>query len=236
MSWLKDEWKDGLPSNALIKISEREDECERLAKEKKCLQFQIDTLQVSLNKSRATGEELTKEKRELERDLSTVNVALDDTKKDLESLKAALKEKSVAVLKLTDDIVRLKKEADTDKERRLEIERENERLLDELLHKEEELEKASRELEIKCQSSMNNESIMKDEMDSEDYEHQKLMEENDHLREEIAIERDGRCEAEKALQGTDYMDIKAQTKVLRKRIARKEQETHGKYDEFITRR
>ena len=228
MSWLKDEWKDGLPSNALVKVSELEDECERLAKEKKCLQFQIDALQASLNKSRIAGEELTKEKRELERDLSTINIALEEARKDLENTKVAMKEKNVTVFKLTDDIVRLKKERDTEKEQRLEIEKENERLLDELQHKDEELEKASRELEVKFQSSINNESIMKDEMDSEDYEHQKLMEENYHLKEEIALERDGRCEAEKALQGTDYMDIKAQTNIWRRRLARKEQETHGK--------
>ena len=227
MSWLKDEWKEGLPSNALLKISQLEDQCERQAKERKSLQFQTDTLKASLDNSRVTEEKLTKEKQGLERKLEAVTDSLDETRRNLENVQASLKEKSLAICQFKNDILQLEKERNTEIEKRLDIERQNERLLNELLLKEEELDKASTELEMKFQSSMNNEDIIKDEMESEGYEHQKLMEENYRLKEERTLEREGRCEAEKALQGTDYIDMKSQTNTLRRRIAKKEQETRG---------
>ncbi len=42
MSWVVDEWKDGLPNRALIKIREMETKVEKLTKEAKQRQFQME--------------------------------------------------------------------------------------------------------------------------------------------------------------------------------------------------
>ena len=227
MSWVKDEWKDGLPSNALIKISELEDECERQAKDKKCLQFQVDTLQASLEKIRAIEEEVKKEKRDAERSLSNCMVDLDDARENLEKVKATSKEKDVTILNLTNEVAKVKKERDAEREKRLQIERETERLLDDLMVKEDELEKATKELKKNNGSTKSDDCDIKGEIDRVGYEQQKLIEENDLLKKERGLEREERWEAEKALQGADKVDIKAQANTLRRRIARKEQETRG---------
>ena len=45
MSWVVNEWKDGLPARALQKIEEMEKQVERLNKERQQRQFQLDSLQ-----------------------------------------------------------------------------------------------------------------------------------------------------------------------------------------------
>ena len=45
MSWLTDEWKDGLPSRALQKISQIEAQLEKLKKEREQKQFQFESLE-----------------------------------------------------------------------------------------------------------------------------------------------------------------------------------------------
>ena len=221
MSWLKDEWKEGLPSNALMKITELEDECERLSKDKRCLQFQLDTIQSSLDKSRRSEESLSKDKLGLERELVTVNAVLEETRKSLESTRAALKEKNIVESLLTNDVAKAKSEKEAESHRRLEAEENNERLVFEVLVKENELDKNSKELDKLCESSSNTEGAVKDKLNKEEYEHQKLMEENNCLK-EGGSEKEERCE--KALAGIDNI----YTKALRRRIAKKEEEACSK--------
>ena len=45
MSWVQNEWKDGLPHRALQKINEIEGQRDRLAKETQQKQFRLDTLE-----------------------------------------------------------------------------------------------------------------------------------------------------------------------------------------------
>jgi len=45
MSWVQDEWKDGLPHKALQKINQLEAQFERLKKEREQKQFQLDSLE-----------------------------------------------------------------------------------------------------------------------------------------------------------------------------------------------
>jgi centromere protein F len=45
MSWLTDEWKDGLPSRALQKISQIENQLDKLKKERDQKQFQFESLE-----------------------------------------------------------------------------------------------------------------------------------------------------------------------------------------------
>ena len=51
MSWAVSEWKDGLPSRALQKIEELEQQLEKLKRERLQKQCQLDTLeQVTIDK------------------------------------------------------------------------------------------------------------------------------------------------------------------------------------------
>ena len=50
MSWVQEEWKDGLNQKVLIKISALENQNEKLKKEAKQKQFQLESLDAALNK------------------------------------------------------------------------------------------------------------------------------------------------------------------------------------------
>lgn len=221
MSWVQDEWKDGLPGNVLTKISELENDCERVNKEKKCLQFQVDSLKASLDKCRMTEEETKKEKQEAERNLSSFMNELDAAKEALEKVSAVSKEKDVTILNLSNELAKVNKEKDAEKDRRLEVEKENDKLLHEIHIKDKRLEMISLELERKIRD-------VEGEIACEKFEHQKLMEENKRLKEERELEREERWVAEKELQGMNNTEIKAQAMTLKRRIATKEKETSGK--------
>ncbi|XP_078516641.1 uncharacterized protein LOC144781595 isoform X2 [Lissotriton helveticus] len=72
MSWTAEEWKVGLPSRALQKISEQERQLEKLSKEKQQKQLQMQALDMTLHKQKQKYEEgraelaaLTQEKQNL---------------------------------------------------------------------------------------------------------------------------------------------------------------------------
>lgn len=52
MSWAVEEWKDGLPGKALQKIQEIEGQLDKLKKERQQKQFQMDSLESTLQKQR----------------------------------------------------------------------------------------------------------------------------------------------------------------------------------------
>lgn len=52
MSWAVEEWKDGLPAKALQKIQEIEAQLDKLKKERQQKQFQLDSLEATLQKQR----------------------------------------------------------------------------------------------------------------------------------------------------------------------------------------
>lgn len=52
MSWAVEEWKDGLPGKALQKIQEMEGQLDKLKKEKTQKQFQLDSLEATLQKQK----------------------------------------------------------------------------------------------------------------------------------------------------------------------------------------
>lgn len=52
MSWAVEEWKDGLPGKALQKIQEMESQLDKLKKERQQKQFQMDSLEATLQKQR----------------------------------------------------------------------------------------------------------------------------------------------------------------------------------------
>lgn len=52
MSWAVEEWKDGLPGKALQKIQEMESQLDKLKKERQQKQFQMDSLEATLQKQK----------------------------------------------------------------------------------------------------------------------------------------------------------------------------------------
>lgn len=50
MSWADDEWKDGLPYRALQKIQQLEGNLEKLQKDQKQKQFQLDSIEAAYQK------------------------------------------------------------------------------------------------------------------------------------------------------------------------------------------
>ena len=52
MSWVVEEWKEGLPTRALQKIQELEGQLEKLKKERQQRQFQLETLEAVLQKQK----------------------------------------------------------------------------------------------------------------------------------------------------------------------------------------
>eukprot|EP00794_Sanderia_malayensis_P006082 gene6082-6785_t len=132
MSWVQEEWKSGLSSGVLGKISELEDSLEKLAKEKKCLQFQADSLQASLDKAKFLEEEVKKERINAEKSVGDLAANLDDKSCQLEKIKATVKEKEYAILNLSNELSNAKKEKDNEKEVRLKLERECEEIQDDL--------------------------------------------------------------------------------------------------------
>eukprot|EP01135_Chromosphaera_perkinsii_P007554 Nk52_evm10s914 gene=Nk52_evmTU10s914 len=100
MSWAKDAWKADLPSNALTKITELENEIEALKKDCSQKVFQNESLNLAFEKQKARlSEEVTKIS-ELERAASFLQAKLEESEKTREKLKGDLvnKENSLSSL------------------------------------------------------------------------------------------------------------------------------------------
>jgi len=52
MSWAVEEWKDGLPGKALLKIQEMEGQLDKLKKDRNQKQFQLESLEAALQKQK----------------------------------------------------------------------------------------------------------------------------------------------------------------------------------------
>ena len=50
MSWVQDEWKEGLNQKVLLKISDIENQNEKLKKDSKQKQFQLESLEAAFSK------------------------------------------------------------------------------------------------------------------------------------------------------------------------------------------
>ena len=220
MSWVSEEWKTDLPSNVLKKISELEDDREKLVKEKKCLHFQNESLQATLDNLRESSK---KQKQENERTLASFISELDETKLGLEKAKLALKEKDVTVVKLTNELACAKKERDTEKELRLEKEKESERLSKELTISQAALLRSQTEL-------LNAREGMQEIISKEDKsELLRLKEENTKLKEERQLERLERERIDTKFDNIDVDDeLLSQIQDLQKCLTEREKEVQGK--------
>uniref|UniRef100_A0A8C4Y634 Centromere protein Cenp-F N-terminal domain-containing protein n=1 Tax=Gopherus evgoodei TaxID=1825980 RepID=A0A8C4Y634_9SAUR len=55
MSWVVEEWKEGLSTRAIQKIQELESQLDKLKKERQQRQFQIESLEAALQKQKVIG-------------------------------------------------------------------------------------------------------------------------------------------------------------------------------------
>ncbi|KAK3093159.1 hypothetical protein FSP39_012052 [Pinctada imbricata] len=73
MSWLTDEWKDGLPHKALQKIAQIEQQNEKLKKEREQKQFQFESLEQALRVEKRKVEEEKSQYGSLQRDYKALS-------------------------------------------------------------------------------------------------------------------------------------------------------------------
>lgn len=92
MSWARDEWKLDLPTTALRKISELENDAENLRKSKQQQQFQLESVSSTLQKQkqlnaeeRASNSNLRREIQELTRKCSDFESQEEKTQVDLKA-------------------------------------------------------------------------------------------------------------------------------------------------------
>ncbi|EDO46232.1 predicted protein, partial [Nematostella vectensis] len=86
MSWAQDEWKDGLSANALKNIASLEQQNERLVKDNKQKQFQIESCTAALEKQKRQTKEEENKYSLLKRD----NQLLSESCEDLERTRQKL--------------------------------------------------------------------------------------------------------------------------------------------------
>lgn len=72
MSWAKDEWKDGLSAFVLNKVTEIEKQNDRLVKESKQKQFQLESLEAALQKQKRLTDEAKTQTSVQKRELQTL--------------------------------------------------------------------------------------------------------------------------------------------------------------------
>ena len=78
MSWAKDEWKDGLAPTVLKKITDLEKHNEKLLKEGKQRQFQLDSLDATLQKQKKLTDEEKGRNSSLKREIQTLTESCED--------------------------------------------------------------------------------------------------------------------------------------------------------------
>ena len=120
----KDEWKEGLSATQLDCIIALENEKQKLARERKDFQFQMESLQVELEKAKLNSEGTKREVQKFEREIEQANVKNDVLSKEVEKLNADLREKESLVLHLNQELNLTKAQRDKEKESKLGLERE----------------------------------------------------------------------------------------------------------------
>lgn len=93
MSWARDEWKLDLPTTALRKISELENDAENLRKSKQQQQFQLDTVSTSLQKQKQLNAEEKTANSSLRREIQELTRKCSDLENQEEKSQIDLKAK-----------------------------------------------------------------------------------------------------------------------------------------------
>ena len=108
MSWIQDEWKENLSSDAISHITTMETSLEKLQKDIAQYQFQTESLSSSSANLAGKLNEKEKELKESQRELSYLQVKLDEETLKCEELNTRLKNKNDLIYTLNTQLERLK--------------------------------------------------------------------------------------------------------------------------------
>lgn len=115
MSWLAEEWKEKLPTDALTNIQTMENTLENLHKDLAQYQFKIESLEASLENSKQKLEEKIKENRTLEREKFESQSKLEAEIARCNNLTTNLKQKEDIIHDYTGQVSQLKERIDLQK-------------------------------------------------------------------------------------------------------------------------
>lgn len=114
MSWAKDEWKDGLTVHVLEKITELEKQKERLIKDNKQKQFQIDSQTAALAKQKRLTDEEKEKNALIKRDNQTLTESCDEAERTKQKLQHEIQLKEGRLSCVEGQVTRLKQGLDSE--------------------------------------------------------------------------------------------------------------------------
>ncbi|XP_052009006.1 centromere protein F-like isoform X2 [Xyrauchen texanus] len=112
MSWAVEEWKDGLPAKALQKIQEIEGQLDKLKKDRQQKQFQMDSLEATLQKQRQKMDSEKSEAAALKRENQSLVESCENLEKARQKLNHDLQVKEQQVNYLEGQLNSCKKQTD----------------------------------------------------------------------------------------------------------------------------
>ncbi|KAK7153193.1 hypothetical protein R3I93_011176 [Phoxinus phoxinus] len=112
MSWAVEEWKDGLPAKALQKIQEIEGQLDKLKKERQQKQFQVDSLEATLQKQRQKMDSEKSEASSLKRENQSLVESCESLEKTRQKLAHDIQTKEQQVNYLEGQLNLCKKQTD----------------------------------------------------------------------------------------------------------------------------
>ncbi|XDV43416.1 hypothetical protein PO909_011900 [Leuciscus waleckii] len=112
MSWAVEEWKDGLPAKALQKIQEIEGQLDKLKKERQQKQFQMDSLEATLQKQRQKMDSEKSEASALKRENQSLVESCESLEKTRQKLAHDIQTKEQQVNYLEGQLILCKKQTD----------------------------------------------------------------------------------------------------------------------------
>ncbi|NWS65409.1 CENPF protein, partial [Crotophaga sulcirostris] len=98
MSWVMEEWKEGLSSRVLQKIHELESQVDKLKKERQHRQFQLESLEAALQKQKQKVENEKKEVAILKRENRSLMELCDSLEKAKQKISHELQVKQSQVI------------------------------------------------------------------------------------------------------------------------------------------
>ncbi|XP_032218810.2 centromere protein F [Nematostella vectensis] len=128
MSWAQDEWKDGLSANALKNIASLEQQNERLAKDNKQKQFQIESCTAALEKQKRQTKEEENKYSLLKRDNQLLSESCEDLERTRQKLLHDIQSKDGKISCVEGKLNRLKQNLEVESKRNVELKNELERL------------------------------------------------------------------------------------------------------------
>ena len=97
MSWAKDEWKNGLSAFVLNKVTEIEKQNERLLKESKQKQFQLESLEAAFQKQKRLTDEAKTQNSAQKRELQTTSESCQELERNWQKALHELQTKEALV-------------------------------------------------------------------------------------------------------------------------------------------